>query len=65
MSLRQAQRRRILGEAWTDRDLVVDHRGEGDLVHPDVMSEAFRRIRDRAGWVGRGFTTCVTPLRPR
>lgn len=43
----QAERRLVCGETWTDSGLVVD-RGDGQAVHPDVMTRAFERAAERA-----------------
>jgi integrase len=44
----QAERRLLLGEAWTDLDLVVD-RGDGEHMDPDTFSAGFRRAASFAG----------------
>lgn len=47
----QARRRLIRGEEWKELDLVVD-RGDGDALHPDVLSRYFQRLVDRSGFAG-------------
>lgn len=44
----QAARRLLLGEAWSDQDLVID-RGDGGPVHPDVLSHRFARLAAAQG----------------
>lgn len=47
----QTERRLLLGEAWSDDDLIVD-RGDGSPMDPDTLGDAFRRATARAGVVG-------------
>jgi integrase len=44
----QAERRLLLGAAWTDLDLVVDG-GTGEHLDPDSLTHAFARITTAAG----------------
>jgi integrase len=44
----QAERRLLLGAAWTDLDLVVDG-GTGEHLDPDSLTHAFGRITTAAG----------------
>ena len=45
---RQSERRLMLGDAWQDNDLVLD-RGDGQPMHPDVVSRHFQRLARRLG----------------
>lgn len=47
----QAERRLLLGAAWSDHGLVVD-RGDGRPMAPDHFSHAFKRFAARAGLAG-------------
>jgi integrase len=44
----QDERRRRGGEAWVDTGLIFD-RGDGQLLHPNVVWAAFRRLVARRG----------------
>jgi integrase len=47
----QAERRLMVGEAWQDRDLVVDE-GDGAPLSPDAVSRAFYRLVRSLGLPG-------------
>jgi integrase len=44
----QAERRLLLGEAWSRTDLVVEH-GDGSPIHPDLYSTRFARLAASVG----------------
>jgi integrase len=44
----QAERRLLLGEDWQGTDLVVEL-GDGSPIHPELYTQRFRRLADRAG----------------
>jgi integrase len=44
----QAERRLILGAAWTDLDLIAE-RGDGSPLDPDSYSHAVKRLMSKAG----------------
>jgi integrase len=45
---RQAEERLLVGELWTDHDLVFPNE-LGSLLHPDALSRAFQAVVKRAG----------------
>jgi integrase len=50
----QAERRLRLGAEWHDRDLICD-RGDGEWLHPDSWSTAFRRLADSTDGIPAGI----------
>ena len=47
----QTERRLLLGDRWTDRDLVFD-RGDGNAINPSLFSRTWRDVASRAGYPG-------------
>jgi len=50
----QAERQLMLGQAWSDHDLVIEQ-GDGGPLDPNLLGKAFQRAAKRTKVKGRTF----------